>query len=209
MNRRVLDLVLPLAFALGAGTGAGAGCRSASTHYYTLVPAADAAPAPATTELQIDVLAVDVPPDVDRAEMVVRQGPGELTPVETRSWIAPLSFEIRRAFSDDLGRELGARDISGVTPADGVPTYRIKLVVQRFESLLGKRAVIDAISTVRAATGTSPALVCSHHASEPARAGYDGIAEAHQRALASIAKQIAASVRSFREGPAACATVAP
>ena len=88
--------------------------------------------------------------------------------------------------------------------AAGLPTYRIKLVVQRFESLLGKRAVIDAISTVHEMTGTSPALVCSHHASEPAREGYDGLAEAHQRALAHIAKQVAASVRSFHGGAAAC-----
>jgi uncharacterized lipoprotein YmbA len=179
------------------------GCRSAGSRYYTLVAAPAAEQAVAKNELQIDVLPVDVPPEVDRAEIVVREGPGELTPVDTRSWIAPLPLEIRRAFSDELSRNLGARDISGVT-ADGLPTYRIKLVVQRFESLLGKRAVIDAISTVREMTGGSPALVCSHHASEPARAGYPGLAEAHQRALARIAKQVAASVRSVRAGEPAC-----
>lgn len=179
------------------------GCRSASTHYYTLVAAPDTEQAAAPNEIQIDVLPVDVPPEVDRAEIVVREGPGELTPVDTRSWIAPLPLEIRRAFSDQLSHDLGARDISGVT-AEGLPTYRIKLVVQRFESALGKRAVIDAISTVREITGTAPARVCSHHASEPARAGYDGLAEAHQRALAQIAKQVAASVRSFQGAAAGC-----
>lgn len=193
MNRTALLLLLCVS------------CRSAATHYYTLVPAAaDEAQALPTTALQLEVLAVDVPPEVDRAEIVVRQGPGVLTPVETRSWIAPLSRELRHAFSDELSRELGAPDISGVTPAEGIPTYRIKLVVQRFESVLGKRAVIDAISTVRDLSGTAPALLCSHHASEPARAGYDGIAEAHQRALARIAKQVAASVRSFHEGTGTC-----
>ncbi len=178
-------------------------CRSATGRYYTLVAAPTEEPAVATNELQLDVLPVDVPPEVDRAEIVVREGPGELTPVDTRSWIAPLPLEIRRAFSDELTRNLGARDISGVT-SDGPPTYRIKLVVQRFESLLGKRAVIDAISTVHEMTGNSPALVCSHHASEPARSGYDGLAQAHQKALAHIAKQVAASVRSFRAGAAVC-----
>jgi len=179
------------------------GCRSSGSRYYTLVSAPDAEHTTAAHEIQIDVLPVDVPPEVDRAEMVVREGPGELTPVDTRSWIAPLPLEIRRAFSDELTRNLGARDISGVT-ADGLPTYRIKLVVQRFESALGKRAVIDAISTVHEMTGAAPTLVCSHHATEPAGKGYDGLAVAHQRALASIAKQVAASVRSFRDGAAAC-----
>jgi uncharacterized lipoprotein YmbA len=180
------------------------GCRSAGSHYYTLVASPEAEQAPAANELQLDVLPVDVPPEVDRAEIVVREGRGELTPVDTRSWIAPLPLEIRRAFTDELSQQLGARDISGVTPADGLPTFRIKLVVQRFESVLGKRAVIDAISTVHEMTGSSPTLVCSHHASEPARPGYDGLAEAHQRALARIAKQIAASVRSFHGGAASC-----
>ena len=48
-------------------------CRSASSHYYTLVAPADDAPAPVSNELQVDVLPVDVPPDVDRAEIVVRE----------------------------------------------------------------------------------------------------------------------------------------
>lgn len=180
------------------------GCRSTSSRYYTLVAAPDAVHTVASSQLQLDVLPVDVPPEVDRAEMVVREGPGELTPVDTRSWIAPLPLEIRRAFSDDLSRDLGALDITGMTPATGLPTYRIKLVVRRFESVLGKRAVIDAISTVHEMTGAAPTLVCSHHASEPARTGYDGLAEAHQRALALVAKQVATSVRSFATGTAAC-----
>jgi uncharacterized lipoprotein YmbA len=179
-------------------------CRSAGSSYYTLVaPSADA-PSAATNDLQLDVLPVDVPADVDRAEIVVRTSAGEVTPVQTRSWIAPLALEIRHALSVDLTNALGARDIAGVTPADRVPTFRIKLSVQRFESLIGKRAIVEAISTVRDTSGTSPALVCSHRASEDAGAGYAALAEAHQRALATIAKQIADSVRSMQAGSVGC-----
>ena len=178
-------------------------CRSPTSRYYTLV-ATPGDLAPPQNELQIDVLPVDVPPEVDRAEIVVRDSPGEVTPVDTRSWIAPLALEIRRALSDDLTRDLGARDIAGVTPADNVPTYRIKLAVHRFESELGKRAVIEAVSTVRDASGAGPPLVCSLGASEQARDGYDGLAEAHQRALATIATAVAASVRSLRAGSPVC-----
>ncbi|MEO8700326.1 MAG: PqiC family protein [Kofleriaceae bacterium] len=181
------------------------GCRSPGSRYYTLVATPTDAPAAPTNDLQLDVLPVDVPADVDRAEIVVRTSAGEVTPVETRSWIAPLSREVRRAFSDDLTRELGARDIAGVTPAAGMPVYRIKLAVKRFDSLLGKRAVIEAISTVHDTASETATLVCSHHVSEDARAGYPALAEAHQRALATIAKQVAAGVRSIRAGTAACA----
>jgi uncharacterized protein len=180
-------------------------CRSDGARYYTLVPAPTEARAPLTNDLQLDVLPVDVPADVDRAEIVVRDNDGEVTPVDTRAWIAPLAREIRHAFSNDLTRELGARDIAGVTPSDGVPIVRVKLAVQRFESLLGKRAVIEAISTIRDTSSTAPVLVCSHRASEDAKAGYGPLAEAHQRALAAIAKQVADSVRSVRAGSPACA----
>lgn len=180
-------------------------CRSDSARYYTLVASPADSPAPATNEIQLDVLPVDVPADVDRAEIVVRDSDGEVTPVDTRAWIAPLAREIRHAFSDDLTRNLGARDIADVTPADGVPIIRIKLAVQRFESLLNKKAVIEAISTVRDSATDKPALVCSHRASEDAKSGYNGLAEAHQRALATIAKQVADGVKSLRAGNPVCA----
>jgi uncharacterized protein len=180
-------------------------CRSAGSSYYTLVSPAVDTPSAATNELQLDVLPVDVPADVDRAEIVVRTSAGEVTPVQTRSWIAPLALELRHAFSDDLTHALGARDIAGVTAAEGIPTFRVKLAVQRFESLIGKRATIEAVSTIRDTSGTAPALVCSHRASEAAGAGYAALAEAHQRALVTIAKQVADSVRSMRAGSASCA----
>ncbi|MEO6777051.1 MAG: PqiC family protein [Kofleriaceae bacterium] len=180
-------------------------CRSAPSRYYTLVAPADDAPLPASNELQLEVLPVDVPPDVDRADIVVREGPGEVTPVDTRAWIAPLRDELRRAFSDDLSRALGARDVAGLTPTTGVPVYRVKLAVQRFESVLGDHALIEAVSTVREAAGSTPALVCSHRAREAAHAGYEGIAEAHQRALIAIGKQVAADVRAVAGGHPACA----
>ena len=181
------------------------GCRSAPSSYYTLVSPAPEQRAVVSDALQLEVLPVDVPPDVDRAEIVVRQGTGHVTPVETRLWISPLKLEIRRAFSDDLTRELGARDVANVTAQQGVPTYRVKLSVQRFESVLDDHALIEAISTVRQAGGSTPVLVCSHSSRQSASRGYDALAEAHQLALAAIAKQVAADVKSVNAAAPACA----
>ncbi len=182
-----------------------AACRSAGPRFYTLVAPPDDSAALRSNDLQLDVLPVEVPPEVDRAEIVVREGRGKLTPVETRLWISPLPREIRRAFANELSQALGARDIAGLTPAEGIPLFRIKLAVQRFESALGKATLLEAVSTIREATGGTAGLVCSHLAKEVAAAGYDGLAEAHQRALAKIAKQVAASVRSLSAGAGTCA----
>jgi uncharacterized lipoprotein YmbA len=181
------------------------GCRSDPSSYYTLVSAGPQQRATVSDALQLDVLPVDVPPDVDRAELVLRQGTGQVTPVETRLWISPLALELRRAFSDDLTHELGVRDIANVTAAQGIPTYRVKLSVQRFESVLGDHALIEAISTVRDANGSAPVLVCSHSARQPASRGYEALAEAHQLALSAIAKQVAADVKSVSTAAPACA----
>jgi uncharacterized protein len=181
------------------------GCRSASSEYYTLLSPPRQRSAP-TEAFQLDMLPVDVPPEVDRSEIVVREGPGKLTPVQTRSWISPLARELRHAFSDELTHALGVRDVGGATPVAGIPTYRIKVVVQRFESSLGTRASIEAISTIRDANGSTPALVCSHQASENAAAGYEPLVEAHQRAVAAIAAQIAAAIRGLQAGTATCSS---
>jgi uncharacterized lipoprotein YmbA len=182
-----------------------AGCRSANTEYYTLLSPPRERSAPVTEAFQLDVLPIDVPPEVDRDEIVVREGPGKLTPVQTRSWVSPLARELRHAFSDDLSHALGARDVAGATPVAGIPTYRIKVVVQRFDSSLETRASIEAISTIRDAAGGAPALVCSHRASEAGGGpGYERLVEAHQRAVAAIAAQIATAVRGLQAGTAAC-----
>lgn len=181
-------------------------CRSANSEYYTLVSPPAERPAAVTEAFQLDVLPVDVPPEVDRPEIVVREGRSKLTPVETRSWISPLSRELRHALSDDLTSALGVRDVAGATPVAGIPTYRIKLVVQRFDSSLDRRASIDAISTIRDASSRAPAVVCSHRASEAAGPGYEQLAEAHQRAVAAIAAQVAATIRGIQRGAAACRT---
>nr|HEX4314782.1 PqiC family protein [Kofleriaceae bacterium] len=191
-----------------------AGCRSAPATYYTLV-APPTATAPATGDrLQLDVLPVDVPADVDRSELVVRLGAGRVAPVDSRSWIAPLPLEIRRALSDDLTGLLGARDVAGLTPAPGQPVYRVKVTVHRFESALGDRALIDAVWSVReagatggsgsagSATSAAP-LTCATRASEPAHGDYEGVVEAHQKALATIAAAIATGVHSLASGGAA------
>jgi len=181
-------------------------CRSATSEYYTLISPPRERTAPLTEAFQLDVLPVDVPPEVDRPEIVVREGRGKLTPVDTRSWISPLARELRHAFSDDLSHALGARDVAGATPVAGIPTYRIKVVVQRFDSSLGARASIEAISTIRDANGQAPAVVCSHRASETPGPGYEQLAEAHQRAVAGIAAQIAATIRGLQAGGATCSS---
>ncbi|HZR37838.1 MAG TPA: PqiC family protein [Nevskia sp.] len=187
-----------------------AACAEAPTQFYTLLPPPAAAPpAAAAAPYQIDVQGVEVPPQVATQQMVVRTGAGELVPVDTRRWIAPLGDEIRDALSASLARRLGAHDVHGLSHAvlpegQGLPTWRIRLRVQRFESALGASARIDALWTLRRGDDAAAALTCASSVTESVGPGYEALAEGHQRAVAKLAARIAAALGGAQNGAARC-----
>jgi uncharacterized lipoprotein YmbA len=196
----------PIYAALGAALlGA---CSSAPPQFYTLM----APPQPlriASSTLRIEVLPVELPAQVDTQQLVVRTGSGEVVPVQTRRWVAPLDQEIRDALSDALVSELRALDVRDLAGDPQAPTWRIKLGVRRFESAPGAYARIDADWSVRLAgnaeeTATETATVCASSQSQAVAPGYTALVEAHQRALQSIAAQIAGAIRSARNGRIQC-----
>ncbi len=174
--------------------------------YYTLVAeASPAPPASADEPIPIELLPIEVPAQVDTALMVVRQGSSEVVPVSSRRWVAPLHDELRTALSSAIAVKLGARDVSG-TGAAG-PTYRIKVIVRRFESSLGASASLFAVWTVRE-TGSEPprGRTCETRVTEVAKGGFDELALGHQRAVAALAEQIATAIRAMRAHPEAATT---
>lgn len=180
-----------------------AACASAPTQYYTLLPP-PAPPVAATAPFRIEVQPVDLPSQVATPLLVVRTGTGEMVPVDTRRWIAPLGDEIRAALSAELSRRLGAQDVYGLSGAAtaGAPIWHIGLKVQRFESALGVSARIDALWTLRRADAAP--LTCASSVSENVAPGYEALAEGHQRAVAELAARIAAAVQAAQQGQGAC-----
>jgi uncharacterized lipoprotein YmbA len=181
-----------------------AACASTTpTQFYTLIPAAAPSPAAnaAASTFRIAVLPVDIPEQVDRAQLVVREGTGGIVPVETRQWIAPLASEIRGALSADLTNRLGVQDVYGIAATPGQATYTVKLRVQRFDSALGAYARIDTLWTIR--TDKDGAATCNSSASINVAPGYEELALGHQRALAQIADDIATSIRNARQSNSA------
>ncbi len=190
---------------LAAALGLGA-CASTPTQFYTLMPP-PAAAAAATAPYQIEVQGVDVPPQVATQQLVVRTSAGGMVPVDTRRWIAPLGDEIRDALSAGLSQRLGAHEVHGLANAvapkgQGLPTWRVNLKVQRFESSLGAYARIDALWTLRRSDDGGAALTCASSVSESVGPGYEALAEGHQRAVAELAGRIAAAIGGAAAGTA-------
>lgn len=181
-------------------------CATAQTQFYTLIP-----PAPSTQSgdaaaaMQIDVLPVEIPQQVDRPQMVVRESSGKIVPVETRRWIAPLATEIRGALSADLTHALGAMDVHGISAAPQLPTYQVALKILRFDSALGAYARVDALWSIRRSGKDESSVTCASNISETIAPGYGELADGHQRAIAAIADAIANSIRTAQQQHAALA----
>jgi hypothetical protein len=122
--------------------------------------------------------------------------------MDNERWAAPLASELRGAFAADLVTTLGTHDVYGLAHPPGVPVYGIQIDVRLFDSWPGRHAQIQADWSVRG-TGEAALVTCTSTASEDVTAGYDALVQGHQRAIARIAADIAATVRGIGAGSAA------
>ncbi|MDR6934797.1 MULTISPECIES: PqiC family protein [unclassified Luteibacter] len=178
-----------------------AACASAPTHFHTLIP--PSAPlAGATAPFVIDVLPVNVPPQVDQPSLVLRQGASGIAVLDGERWASPLGDEIRGALSADLSARLGTHDVHGLPRAKDARVVRVQLDVRRFDSEVGGEATLEASWAVR---GADQAATCASRVAEPAGGSYQSLVDAHQRALGKVADQVAAAARAVAAGqPATC-----
>ena len=191
---------------LVAGVGLMAACSSPPSHFYTLNAddtadnTAAATRTAASPAMLIEVPPVDVPPQVAKNQLVVQTGATQVQVLEQERWASLPGDEIRRALSSYLSARLGAIDVYGTPHPDGVPVYRVKVTVQRFESWPGSHALIDAVWSVRAMR-TQAVLTCRSVVNQPVAGGYDALADGHRRAVQAISQQIAAGVEALAAAP--------
>ncbi|TCV91466.1 hypothetical protein EC912_11159 [Luteibacter rhizovicinus] len=174
-----------------------AGCATtAPMHFHTLVPQASGAATANAASFLIDVQPVDIPPQVDQPQLILRQGASDVVMLDGERWASPLADEVRGALSADLSSMLGTHDVNGLPRGAGQSIVRIKLDVRRFDSELGGQATLEAAWTVRGKTSAA----CASRVSEPAGSSYSDLVQAHQRALAQVAGQIAQVARAVGSG---------
>lgn len=181
-----------------------AGCASTpNDQFYTLSGgAATAAPAATTAApLYFEMRPVTVPAQVRRPQIVTSSADGRVDLEEHHRWAGPLADEIGTGLSLGIAAELGAIDVYRSPAPKGSTLYRIGANIQRFESVPGSYALIDAVWNVRK-LDDSEVLTCRSVLREPVGAGYDALVAGHRAALAKLSAAIAASVRGQAEGRA-------
>jgi uncharacterized protein len=190
-----------LRFAVAWLASACVGCTSAPVRYYTLTPPPEKTfPVPETT-LAIDVRVVHTPPQLKRSELMVRNGPTEVTLLENERWASPVNDEIKDALRLELQRRQGR--MIGLRP--DFTKLTIDIDVQHLEAEFGRYALLEASwSATLSATGQrstgARATTCTFRAEEKIRAGYAEMVEGYQREIAALAEAIVAALTSPESG---------
>ena len=173
-----------------------AACSSTPTQYLTLVPPAARAESGSAGAVGPALLTVTIPSQVDQPQLAVRHSDGSMALLETERWIAPLSDEIRNALALDLARQWAGNTTNGA---------RVAVDVQRFDSVPGQYALIDAVWTVSTTASAAQKISCRSSIRIAVSEGYPALAKGHQAALEQLAAQIAKQAFSLRTGGATCA----
>jgi uncharacterized protein len=184
-------------FATAIAALALAGCgTTAAARFYTLTSTATA-PAAGAPALDAKVIVgpISIPAAVDRPEFVTTVGSNSVDVDAFNRWAEPLGDGVARVVAGDLAVLLGPSTVAVAPLANFAPAYRVTLRVQRFDSVLNTSVLVDAVWVVRKepdGASQSGHTLARETVSGP---GFDALAAAHSRALATVSADIAAAIR--------------
>jgi uncharacterized protein len=178
---------------------AAASCSTtAPSRFYTLESTATAGGA-SSARGSVMVGPVTIPAAVDRPEFVVQVAPNRVEVEEFNRWVAPLSDSIARVVAGNLVVILGTPEVAIAPLANFNPAYLVTIDVQRFDSIRGQAAVLEAVWAVRKTAGGETRSSRTVARETVQGDGFDALAAAHSRALAKLSGDIAAAIRAEAE----------
>lgn len=180
--------------------GALTACATKPTsNYYSLVPstAEQGSITAAPVKFAISVQPVVIPVQVDRPQIVLTDPDStQVMLLNSSLWSGPLAEEIRSTLARDLSDQLGTIDM----PITGAPEkqafWKVNVLVQRFESIYEKRAVLEAtwrLSPVNLVRGRP--LACRAVLSVEVGEGISSLVAGQQKNLLDLSSIIAAQLR--------------
>lgn len=177
-----------------------AGCGTApKERFYALSMPEPAAATPGQVAYAVAVGPVTVPEMVDRPQIVLRVGTNRMELSELNRWAEPLKRALPRAISASIGQEIPAARVYVASTDDQEPKdHRVRVNIERFESELGKGALVEASWSVRGSSDKEVRRgrsVVREAASGP---GYDELVAAHSAVAAAIGRDIASTLRTMK-----------
>lgn len=170
-----------------------------SSHYYSLSPqtplevSASGSPA----HFAISVRPVVIPAQVDRPQIVLTDPDSTQVMLLNNSlWSGPLNEEIRSTLARDLSGQLGTIDIPMTGATEEQAFWKINMLVQRFESIYGQRAILEATWRVTPVNlPKSRQFACRAVLRVPVGEGMSALVAGHQKNLLDLSSIIASQLR--------------
>ena len=158
-------------------------------HY--VLDASPDGPAHPVTGAPVLLTVIAIPPEVDRPQMVLAAAANEVVIDDGHRWASPLQSAITEALARGMALTLGVDRVMTEAAGPKWTGYRVDVQIVAFDSRLDREARIDARWQVR---GGDVTRVGTASLREPAAGGFEGLAQAHSRALSRLSAQIAATV---------------
>jgi uncharacterized lipoprotein YmbA len=185
MELRAASMVVSLLTLLTAG------CATTQPSRYYMLTATTAVPVESSV-IAVSVGPVSVPAVVDRPQIVVTIGPNAVELDEFNHWASTLQDNVSRVVAENLVGMLGTSRVTRFPQMSSADSdYSIAIDVQRFESVPGKSAWLDAAWTVRGIKAGTAQMGRSNVREAVGDDSYQALAAAHSRALARLCHDIA------------------
>lgn len=156
-------------------------------------------PVAGKVDYSIQIAPVSVPDLVDRPQMVLRVDASRVTFAEQSRWAEPLKSAIGRALAGNLAQLLPGSRVAAYPQTTGIMAdYQLLVEVQTFDSVPGTGISLEVLWTLKSAK-TKKEKGGRSTVKEPVD-GKDPalLVAAHERALATLSREIAAAVRNLQ-----------
>ena len=180
-----------------------AGCAaSPSSRYFTLSGAGSPRAPQTATAPSVLIGPVAIPAVVDRPEIVVTINDNEVWLDEFNRWASPLADAIALSTAEHVGAALGSPRVALASQAASVDAdFSVAIEVQRFDSVPGSYALVDAIYRVRRSADGRTASGRTTDRQAVTDKSYDALAAAHSRAVARLSRDITDALRGLSAQP--------
>jgi len=193
-NVRLGILVFSLALAVGL-----AGCtgKSPKSDFYTLGPTPATRPvAQLSADMAIAVGPVTIPAELDRKQIVSRDGGNRIKVSELSRWAGPLQDNITAVLTANLATRLGTDKVAPHYRESLFPfTHQVVLNINRFDGNPKGEVLLDATWSIKQNGQSAPLVIKHSEIRTPVTTpDYNGLVAAQSKALAGLSNQIAAAL---------------
>lgn len=182
-----------------------AGCLPAGdqpSKFYLLRSMDDAAPPSASRNLALGVGPLQLPPYLDRPQIVTQTAGNELRLSEFHRWAEPLKENFTRVLANNLTGLLSTDRVFVFPWGRSVSVdYQVKVEVTRFIGQLGGTSFLTARWSIFGQEGQKLLLTRGTQLSTPTEAAtYDALVAAMNRGLTDLSREIASAILSLNRG---------